>query len=207
MNAAIILPLASIALILASVQVLKVRMLSRSNFDNLSPAALRWQLRLWSLFRRPCAIIALDIRKLHDLNAVLGYSTSNGLIRDLISARQHQRSGHARRWLDLVGQWGGDELVMALADPRGRERVLRHLEARLLELSARMTPEQRQALHDRTGGLVDGLHAAISIVPHTRDAYGAAGRAIDATGPMKEGRLTGERSTSGAVGTVMQVLR
>ena len=204
--ASYMLPLASFALLLACVQVLKVRALSRSNFDNLSPAALRWQLRLWSLLRRPCAIIALDIRKLHDLNAVLGYDTANGLIRDLISARQHQRSGHAHRWLDLVGTWGGDEIALALADPRGLDRVLQHLYARLDELSTRMTPAQRRALYDRTGGLVDGLHAAISIVPHTRDAYGSAVRAVDATVPLKEGRITGERSTSGAIGTVIQVL-
>lgn len=206
MDATTIIALAGIALVLATVQVLKVRALSRSNFDNLSSAALRWQLRLWSLFRHPCAIIALDIRKLHDLNAVLGYSTSNGLIRDLISARQHQRSGHARRWFDLVGQWGGDEVVVAVADPSGIDRVLQHLEARLVELSTRLTPEQRTALYDRTGGLVDGLHAAISVVKHTRDAYGTAVSAVNATGPLKEGRLTGERSTSGAVGTIMQVL-
>jgi GGDEF domain-containing protein len=206
MDATIIIALATLALLLAAAQALKVRMLSRSNFDNLSPAALRWQLRLWSIARRPCAIVALDIRKLHDLNAVLGYSTSNELIRDLISARQHQRSGHARRWLDLVGQWGGDELVVALADPSGRERVLQHMQARLTELSARLTVEQRQALYDRTGGLVDGLHAAISVVSYTHDAYGATVRAVDATGPLKEGRMTGARSTSGAVGTVMQVL-
>ena len=198
--------LALIALALAGVSAAKVRVLSRTHFDNLAPAALRLRLRAWSFMRRGCAIIAIDIRKLHDLNAVLGYSTSNDLVRALMSVRQHRSYRHSLRWLDIIGQWGGDELIIALADPRALSLVLGRMRARLEELTTQLAPDRRTAIMQRTGGLVDGLHAAMTIVTYTNDAYGAAVRAVDATGPLKEGRLTGERSTSGAVGTVTQVL-
>lgn len=196
----ILIILTSIALILATCQAIKIKFLSRTHLHNLAPAALRWQLRIWSMLRKPCAIIALDIRKLHDMNALLGYSTANDLIRELVSVRQH---GQRR---DLIGQWGGDEFLIALANAGAWPLVVTRLEARLIELSARLTPEQRDAITERTGGLVDGLHAAISIIPLTHDAYGAAIRAVDATGPLKDGHQTGSRSTSGAVGTISQVL-
>ena len=192
-----------IALALALAQLVKIAFLSRTHLDNMAPAALRWQLRIWSLLRRRCAIIALDVRKLHDLNALLGYSTANDLIRDLVSVRLLRKLG---RWLDLIGQWGGDEFVIALANADAWPLVVERIQARLIEITAKLTPEQRAAIQERTGGLVDGLHAAISIIPLTRDAYGSAVAAVNATGPLKEGPQTGARSTSGAIGTCVQVL-
>lgn len=202
-----ILPLAGIALLLASVQYTKVRSLSRTHFENLSPGALRWQLRIWSLLRIPCAVIAIDIRKMHDLNSVLGYTNNNNFVRDLVSVRQHRNWRHPWRWLDIIGQWsGGDEFITAIANPSALPLVLGRIDQRLIELTEQLSPEQRKSLYERTGGLVDGFHAAIVTIPYTRDAYGAAVRAINATGPLKDGVITGDRSTSGAVGTVRQVL-
>lgn len=202
--ATIILPLSGLALVLALAQLIKVRMLSVCEFG-LSKAALRWHLIIWSWLRVPCAIIAVDFRKIHDINGLFGYATGSEMMQTLAAIRTKDKDGRKRRH-DLIGQWGGDEHILALRDPGAWQLVLDRFYANLRAATERMTPEQRQELAYRTGGLVDGLHAAISVVPYTRDAYGAAVRAIDATGPLKEGRMTGERSTSGAVGTVIQVL-
>ncbi len=199
-----ILPLAGLALILACVLLIKVRWLSYCEFG-LSKAALRWQLTIWSWFRVPCAVIAVDFRKLHDINALFGYTNGNEMMKTLAQVRTRSKDGRKRRH-DLIGQWGGDEHVLALRDPSAWSIVLDRFRANMRAATEAMTPAERQVLFERTGGLVDGLHAAISVVPYTRDAYGAAIQAIEATGPMKDGLQTGSRSTSGAVGTIMQVL-
>lgn len=204
MDATIIVTLSAVALSLSIILLVKVRWLSYCEFG-LSKAALRWQLTIWSLFRIPCAIIAVDFRKLHDINGLFGYSTGNELMKTLASVRTRDKDGHKRRH-DLIGQWGGDEHILALRDPNAWELVLDRFRANMRAATDKMTPAERQVLFERTGGLVDGLHAAISVIPYTRDAYGAAVRAINATGPLKDGPQTGNRSTSGAVGTIMQVL-
>lgn len=202
--ALIIVSLSTLALALSVVLLIKVRWLSYCEFG-LSKAALRWQLTIWSWCRVPCAVIAVDFRKLHDINGLFGYSTGNEMMMTLAAVRTHNKDGHKRRH-DLIGQWGGDEHVLVLRDPNAWGLVLDRFRANMRDATEALTPAERQVLSERTGGLVDGLHAAISVVPFTRDAYGAAVRAIEATGPLKDGPQTGSRSTSGAVGTVMQVL-
>lgn len=196
-----IVALSGLALFLAIAQLVKVRLLSFCEFG-LSKAALRWQLLIWSWLRIPCAVIAVDFRKIHDINGLFGYATGSEMMTTLAKVRTHD----GKRRHDLIGQWGGDEHILALRDPSAWQLVVDRFRANMRAATDRMTPEQRQALYDRTGGLVDGLHAAMVIVPFTRDAYGAAVAAIEAAGKLKEGRQTGERSTSGAAGTVMQVL-
>lgn len=202
---ATIVTLAGIALALSVVLLIKIRWLSYCEFG-LSKAALRWQLTIWSWLRIPCAVIAVDFRKLHDINALFGYTNGNEMMKTLAAVRTRDKDGHKRRH-DIIGQWGGDEHILVLRDPRAWQLVLDRFRANMRAATEAMTPAERQVLLERTGGLVDGLHAAISVIPYTRDAYGAAVRAIEATGPMKDGPQTGNRSTSGAVGTVMQVLR
>jgi GGDEF domain-containing protein len=199
-----IVSLSVLALSLSVILFVKVRWLSYCEFG-LSKAALRWQLTIWSLLRIPCAVIAVDFRKIHDINGLFGYGIGSELMKTLAQVRTHDKDGHKRRH-DIIGQWGGDEHILALRDPRAWGLVLDRFRANMRAATEAMTAAERQVLFERTGGLVDGLHAAISVVPYTRDAYGAAVRAIEATGPMKDGPQTGSRSTSGAVGTVMQVL-
>jgi GGDEF domain-containing protein len=203
--APIIVSLSVLALALAAAQFIKVRSLSRCEFG-LSKAALKWHLTIWSWLRIPCAVIAVDFRKLHDINALFGYTTGNEMMQTLAAVRTRDKDGYKRRH-DIIGQWGGDEHVIAIRDATAWQLVLDRFQANLRAATDAMTPEQRATLVMRTGGLVDGLHAAISVVPYTRDAYGATVRAVEATGPMKDGLQTGLRSTSGAVGTVMQVLQ
>lgn len=199
-----IIALAGVALSLACILLVKVRWLSYCEFG-LSKAALKWQLTIWSWLRIPCAVIAVDFRKLHDINALFGYTNGNKMMKTLAAVRTQDKNGHKRRH-DIIGQYGGDEHVIAIRDAAAWPMVLDRFRANMRAATEAMTPAERQVLFVRTGGLVDGLHAAISVVPYTRDAYGAAVRAIEATGPMKDGPQTGSRSTSGAVGTVMQVL-
>lgn len=202
--ATLIVTLAGIALFLACILLIKVRSLSLCEFG-LSKAALKWQLTIWSWRRIPCTVIAVDFRKLHDINALFGYTNGNKMMKTLAAVRTHDKDGHKRRH-DIIGQYGGDEHILALRDPKAWPMVLDRFRANMRAATEAMTPAERRVLFERTGGLVDGLHAAISVVPYTRDAYGAAVRAIEATGPMKDGAQTGSRSTSGAVGTIMQVL-
>lgn len=194
--------LAAFALALAFFQHMKIRFLSRCHFGILAPAALRWQLRLYSLLRKRCAVIALDVRKMHDGNEVLGYSTMNAMVSDLVRVRL--RPG---RTLDVIGQYGGDEFIAVISDPSAGELVVSRLIGRMRELTAAMPAEKRAALAERTGGLVDGLHAAIALVPETRDAYRAAVQAVDKAGEIKAGTVTGNRSTSGTAGTQIAVVQ
>lgn len=192
-----IITLAIAALVLSIVQLVKVRMLSYCAFG-LSKTALVWQLKLWSFFRIRCAVIAIDIRKLHDMNSILGYSEANKLMADALK--------NVARSNDLIGQYGGDEHIIAIRNPQAWPLVLERFTANLRALTETMPIESRDALYRRTGGLVDGLHAAIVIVPETRRAYHTAMLAIDKTGEIKDGPQTGDRSTSGAKGTIIEVM-
>lgn len=194
--------LAAFALTLAFFQHMKIRFLSRCHFGILAPAALRWQLRLYSLLRKRCAVIAFDVRKMHDGNEVLGYSTMNALVGDLVRVRL--RPG---RTLDVIGQYGGDEFGIVVSDPNAGEAVVRRLVTQMRAITTAMPAHQRQALYERTGGLVDGLHAAIVLIPHSRDAAADMKRAMDEAGRIKAGTVTGNRSTSGTAGTQITVVQ
>lgn len=178
-----------------------IRYLSGTHFRVPGPQATRLHLRLWSLMRRPCAVLALDVRKLHTLNIVLGYSASTELVAQLVQIRRLPGRGRP----DFVGQWGGDEFLIRVP-PGAAWLVAQRIRGRADELTERMTPAQRLALREHTGGLVDGLCVAIAVVEWTNDAYDAARRAIDHTDVLKAGRVTGDRATSGAVGHVWGVV-
>ncbi len=192
-----IITLAIAALVLSVVQLVKIRMLSYCPFG-LSKTALVWQLKLWSLFRVRCAVIGIDIRKLHDMNALFGYSEGNRLMREALQ--------NVARSNDLIGQYGGDEHIIAIRNAEAWPLVLDRFTANLRALTEAMATEDRAALIARTSGLVDGLHAAIVVVPETRRAYHTAMLAIDKTGEIKDGPQTGDRSTSGAKGTIIDVM-
>lgn len=169
--------------------------LRQSHLGVLSPAATRYEL---ARERRCRDVIAIDIRKLHDLNAVLGWDRANSLVAQWISM--------ARREGDLWGQYGGDELV-AVVPPGDGSGLLERLQANAQAVADQMTEETRATLWARTGGLVDGFCIAACLLEGAGDVRQATADALEAAQQLKVGRVTGERSTSGAVGTVVCVRR
>lgn len=184
---------------------------SVSHLGILSGPALRYEL---SLLDGPVDVLAIDWRKLHEWNDLLGYDVANTFLAQFAQTRQGRerrrfpRVKHARRpaRLDIRGQWGGDELVFAVAPGDGLGLLLRLLRA-LDTLSAQLTPAQRQAIGDRTGGLLDGFAIAAVLVCGTSTPLTDARRAVDECGKLKAGRQTGDRATSGAAGTIIGTLR
>lgn len=170
------------------------RALRQSHFGILTPAAIRYEL---SHQRRRRDVIAIDVRKLHDLNAVLGYDRANVLIAQWIAG--------CVRTTDTWGQYGGDEIVgmVPVGDGRG---VLTRLIARAEQISTQIAPEQRAALVQRTGGLVDGFCIAACLIEDAAAPAVAAASALADVQRLKEaGPVTGVRSTSGAPGTLVAI--
>lgn len=177
------------------VQAIYIQALQRSPMGVLTPTALRIRLAIYSFLRIKCFVIGLDIRKMKSMNTVLGYTPSNKLIGRFIA--------NTRRYSDIVGQYGGDEFVIC---GRGDANALvKRLLAKRDEINAmEITQQERNELVKHTDGLIDGLHVAICMVKETRDAFTAAQQAIDATEPLKAGgRETGDRNTSGKIGTLL----
>jgi GGDEF domain-containing protein len=195
---AIIISCAVIMILQATV----IYTLSQGSFGVLSPAALRLKLWAYSLCHIPCAVFALDIRKLHELNTVFGYSQAGLLVQDLVRVRL--LPGRVR---DFIGQYGGDEFVAVVVTPRAAESVKDRILQRAQAITDRMTPEQRETLLTCTGGLVDGLHVAMGIVSSTTDAAGMAKIALDQVNAAKSGAWNGSRATSGQVGTIIVTVK
>lgn len=176
--------------------------LQRSPMGVLTATALRIRLAMYSMLRIRCFVIGLDIRKMKSMNTCLGYSHSNNVIGKFIS--------FTRRYTDIVGQYGGDEFVIVgRYDKRyhSADIMIKRLLAKRDEINATMPSETREKLSINTQGLVNGLDVAIAYIEDTRDARGAAVKCIDATEPLKAGgRETGNRDTSGKVGTLIAKL-
>ncbi len=170
--------------------------LSYSHLGILSSAAIRRALRL---IDGPRDLICLDLRKLHDLNEVLGYDAANVYFGTFARTRLHD---DATRCHDTRGQWGGDEVVIACSVGSGIGLLMR-LVAALDALTADMTPAQRQAIALRTGGLVDGLCAVFVLIENSSNLLYDAKRGIDECGNLKKGNVTSSRSTSGKPGTII----
>jgi hypothetical protein len=188
--------------------------LSMSHLGILAPAAIRRALRLMT---DPCDLICIDLRKMHDLNAVLGYDVTNMYFGIFARTRTHDDPFIAARSRDVRGQWGGDEVVIACAPGDGQGLLMR-LIAALDKLTAALTPAQRHSLAMRTGNLVDGWAAVFVLIPNTTDPYhrewigdtwvdaGDVKRGVNECGKLKEGNITGSRSTSGRPGTIIGTL-
>lgn len=183
--------------------------LSTCHLGILSGTAIRREL---AHIEGPCDIIAIDWRKLHEWNEILGYDVSNVFLAKFAQTRQ----GHDRRCmprgsdrrptrLDVRGQWGGDELVFAVAAGDGMGLLMRLLRA-IDTLTQQLTPAQRQAITERTGGLIDGFCIAAVLVTGSTQPLLDATRAVKECGILKAGNHTGNRATSGRAGTIISTL-
>jgi hypothetical protein len=147
-------------------------------------------------------IIAIDIRKMHQLNEALTWSGANlHLIAPLVQTRRADG-----RPVDVAGQWAGDEVVFAVPAGDGRGFVRRLLSA-AQTLTDSLSDAQRVYLRQQTGGLVDGLCVALVCVEGVdADYLSSTEKALDLANTLKEGTTTGERATSGARGTVVRFI-
>lgn len=168
------------------------KVLRLSHFDVLSAAAVRMALQRAT---GPKDVVVVDIRKMHDLNTVLGREGTDRLIKQLIQYRTNDPA----RPIDIAGQWGGDEFVFVVPCGDGAGLIGRLL-YEAAALTKGLTPAQRAELRLRTGGLIDGLNIACVLVKEARDLTAAVAQGIEGTNVLKAGRITGERSTSGSVG-------
>jgi len=192
---------------------------SASPLGILSGPAIRHELAPLS---GPVDIIAVDWRKLHEWNDLLGYDVSNVFLAEFAQTRlgterrRLLRFAPARRpaRIDIRGQWGGDELLFAVNAGDGVGFLMRLVSA-LDTLSARLSEAQRQSIQEKTGGLIDGFAVAAVLIASSTDAYhwdnrgqdaGDASRAVAECGKLKAGVATGERATSGAAGTIIGTL-
>lgn len=176
--------------------------LSMSHLGIFSPAAIRRELRLLDT---PCDLICIDLRKMHDLNEVLGYGVVNRYFGVFARTRMHDELHVAARSHDIRGQWGGDEVVIACGIGDGAGLLMRLINA-LDVLSAGLTATHRRAMHERTGGLVDGFAAVFVLIPNSAHPLRDAARGVDECGRLKAGNVTGSRSTSGKPGTIIGTL-
>ncbi len=172
----------------------------RSHLGILSGPAIRYEL---SLLSTPIDLLVFDWRKQNEWNAILGWDGANA---PLGQAARADYAGverrHARRAIDLRGQWGGDEIVMAVDVGHGRGLLARLLRE-LLTMNQALAPEHHAAIVEKTGGLISGFCVAAVLVEASTHALRDATRAVDATGVLKAGQSTGCRATSGARGTVV----
>jgi len=173
--------------------------LSYSHLGILSAAAIRRRLRM---MHDAVDIIAIDWRKLHDWNELLGYDVANAYFGEFCCARRHDATG---RQPDTRGQWGGDEIVIACRAGDGQGLLFRLIQA-LDELSAELTPAQRAAMHTRTNGMIDGFCAVFCLIENSRYPLTDAARGIAECGELKKGNVTDYRSTSGKPGTIIGTL-
>lgn len=177
---------------------------SHSHLGILSGSAIRYEL---AQLHTPVDLLVFDWRKLHDWNSILGWdnaSVAMGQAARVDYAGLDRR--HATRAIDLRGQYSGDELVLAV-DVGDGLGLLRRLLRELVVLNAALTERQHAQIAAATGGTVNGFCVAAVLVEATRRPLLDAARAVDATGALKAGRMTGLRATSGARGTVLARLR
>lgn len=171
-----------------------------SHLGILSGPAVRYEL---AQLTAPCDLVAFDWRKLHEWNAILGYSASN------VFLGRAARAGYAgadrratARTLDLRGQYGGDEIVCAV-DVGNGIGLLRRILREVAVMNQEMSDTHRAAIAQRTGGLIGGFAIAAVLVEGSTRPLNDTERAINATGQMKAGIATGARATSGARGSVL----
>jgi hypothetical protein len=171
-----------------------------SHLGILSGPAIRYEL---SLLTTPVDLVIFDWRKQNEWNSILGWNPANIW---LSQAARVDYAGierrHATRSIDLRGQWGGDEIVIAVDTGHGRGLLTRLLRE-LVAMNAALTPAQVTAIRAKTGNLISGFCVAAVLVEASTHPLEDATRAIDATGALKAGRATGQRATSGVRGTVV----
>lgn len=171
-----------------------------SHLGILSGPAIRYEL---AQLTQPVDLLVFDWRKQNEWNAVLGWNPANAW---LGHAARIDYAGierrHTERTIDLRGQWGGDEIVMAVDVGHGKGLLARLLRE-LLAMNAALTPAQVEAIRAKTGNLISGFCVAAVLVEGSTRPLEDATRAVDATGALKAGRTTGCRATSGRPGTVV----
>ncbi len=171
-----------------------------SHLGILSGAAIRHEL---SQISEPVDLLMVDWRKLNTWNDVLGFNLANDFMG---RAARVPWDGVERRFvprrIDLRGQYGGDEILFAVDTGCGRGIRARFL-AELDALTAELTAEQRARAELKTGGLIDGFCVAAVLIEGSTQPLIDAARAIERVGELKAGRITGDRDTSGARGTVI----
>lgn len=171
-----------------------------SHLGILSGPAIRYEL---AQLDRPVDVLAFDWRKLHEWNEIMGYSPSNAFFGRAV--RTYYEGPDRRttpRALDLRGQWNGDEIVCAVDAGHGRGLLARLL-AELAIMNREMSVSHRSAILRRTGGLIEGFAIAAVLIESSTHPLQDAARAVDATGTLKAGIVSGTRATSGARGTVL----
>lgn len=169
----------------------------------LSGAAIRCDLRAW---RGQADVIAVDWRKLHEWNEILGYDLATQFFAEFCRTRAANRRRDDHRSADIRGQWGGDEIVIAVAPGGGRGLLMRLIRA-LDELSAQLSAEQRAKIVAQTGGLIDQFSAVFVLIEGSSCPIVDAARAVAECGQLKSGgRQTGDRATSGRPGTIVATL-
>ncbi len=191
---------ASLLLATIAQQQAAIAELSRSPLGILSGPAIRRALRQMP---GPVDLIAFDFRKLHEWNDVLGYDVSSNYLAKFCQTRTRTRRRGEARPLDVRGQWGGDEIVLAVAAGNGRGLLMRLVWA-LDTMTERLTDEQRTKITHNTGGLITGFAAVFVLVEGSGAPLVDAARAVSECGVLKSGgRQTGERATSGRPGTII----
>jgi GGDEF domain-containing protein len=178
------------------VQVVYITRLERGGFDAMSRAAGTVRLTLLSAFHVPCAVVVLDIRGMHELNAVIGYMVANKVI------------AHVIRVHDMRCQFGGDEIVIFIpfAKPGTAKMIASRIIERCKQFTITMEHEKRKELHMRTAGKIDGLHVAIISVDNTSNALITTHKALNELETIKENgaTITGNRATTGNPGTLQK---
>jgi GGDEF domain-containing protein len=172
------------------------RIMSISHLGVFAPPATRFYLRVLSLFRVRCSVIVYDIRKMHEINAVLGYTDGNILMARLTKVRRNRG--------DFIGQYGGDEFAI-IATAGAASHITERLVDRAKEITDSMSADQREALDSRTAGITDGINIAAAYRNITTDALETARILVDETENLKESGaiVTGRRETTGNKGTLV----
>lgn len=175
-----------------------IRKLEIGGFGALSKSALLVRLWFFYLLRIPLAIVCLDIRGMHSLNAALGYSIANQMVGRLIKSK------------DTYGQYGGDEIVVVVPMPKpgAARKIMYRISDKAKQFTADMSPEKRQELIARTAGKIDGVHIAAIATERTLNPFYTIKEAMDKLEEMKEHgcTITGNRETTGNRGTLLAEL-
>lgn len=157
-------------------------------FGCLTPTALRRKL---NNVTGPVDVVFIDGDKWHEMNAVLGYENHSALV--AICTRAVGRNNNEA---DVFGQYGGDEFLAILPVGDGPGFVAR-LQMAKDKVNAQLTVEQREAIAQRTGGLIDGVSFTCAVVQNTTDVHMGIDQAHGAVEQMKSGGCTGNRATDG----------
>lgn len=188
----------------------QVKAYAHSHLQILSGPAIRYELAQLSCGSDapPCVdLLVFDWRKQNEWNSILGWDAANV---PLSQAARVDYAGldrrHATRRIDVRGQWGGDEIVIAVDTGDGRG-LLRRLLCGVATMSQSLPAAHRAAIRQRTGNVISGFAVAAVLIEGSRRPLLDAARGVDATGGLKQGRQTGARASSGACGTVIGQLR